>query len=161
MSETNASQVDKWGAGGSRRCASCAPSDKKLARRRLSFDATTLVVYAVSANPAITGVSVHEWVGLGAVVLLVAHCAARGMWRGVKGKAFGLTVLNTLVLLCVALCAVSGVMVSGAVLPTFGVFAEGYYFWDPLHAIAAKMLLALLLVHVVVHVPWLVRVLKR
>ena len=45
--------------------------------------------------------------------------------------------------------------VSGAVLPALGLYADGYYFWDPLHAIAAKALLALLLVHVVAHWRWL------
>ena len=54
-----------------------------------------------------------------------------------------------------AVCAVSGVMVSGAVLPAFGLYAEGYFFWDPLHAASAKVLLALLLVHVAVHWRWL------
>ena len=33
---------------------------------------------------------------------------------------------------------VSGLMVSGTVLPVLGLYAPGYFFWDPLHAIAAK-----------------------
>lgn len=141
--------------------ASEARARKTSARRRLVFDGAVLVVYAVAANPAVTGIPIHEWAGLGAFVLLAAHCAARGMGRGVTAKGIALTVLNTLVLLCLALCVVSGVMVSGTVLPALGLFAEGYYFWDPLHAVAAKLLLALLLVHVAVHVPWIGRVLKK
>ena len=141
--------------------ASEARARKTCARRRLAFDGAVLVVYALAANPAVTGIPIHEWAGLGAFVLLAAHCAARGMERGVTAKGIALTVLNTLVLLCLALCVVSGVMVSGTVLPALGLFAEGYYFWDPLHAVAAKLLLALLLVHVAVHVPWIGRVLKK
>lgn len=137
------------------------PGRKRLARKRLVFDAVVLVVYLASANPGITGIPVHEWVGLGAFVFLAAHCASRGMWRGTGGKGLGLTILNVLVLLVTALCVVSGVMVSGTVLPTFGLFADGYYFWDPLHAVAAKMLLALLLVHVAVHIPWIAGALKK
>lgn len=137
------------------------PGKKKLAQKRLVFDAAVLVVYLASANPGITGIPVHEWAGLGAFVLLAAHCAARGMWRGTQGKGIGLTILNVLVLLVTALCVVSGVMVSGTVLPAFGLFADGYYFWDPLHAVAAKMLLALLLVHVAVHIPWIIGALKK
>lgn len=137
------------------------PGKKRLARRRLVFDVVVLAGYLLSANPAITGIPVHEWVGLGAFVLLAAHCAARGMWRGTGGKGLGLTVLNVLVLLCAALCVVSGVMVSGTVLPALGLFADGYYFWDPLHAVAAKMLLALLLVHVAVHIPWIAGAFKK
>lgn len=141
--------------------ASEARARKSLARRRLAFDGAVLAVYALAANPAVTGVPVHEWAGLGAFVLLAAHCAARGMGRGVTAKGIALTVLNALVLLCLALCAVSGAMVSGTVLPSLGLYAEGYYFWDPLHAVAAKLLLALLLVHVAVHIPWIGCVLKK
>ncbi len=137
------------------------PGRKRLARKRLVFDVVVLAVYLASANPGITGIPVHEWVGLGAFVLLAAHCAARGMWRGTGGKGLGLTILNVLVLMVTALCVVSGAMVSGTVLPAFGLFADGYYFWDPLHAVAAKMLLALLLVHVAVHIPWIAGALKK
>ena len=41
------------------------------------------------------------------------------------------------------------------VLRAFGLYAEGYYFWDPLHAVSAKVLLALLVVHVAVHAKWI------
>ncbi|MEI3231991.1 MAG: DUF4405 domain-containing protein [Gordonibacter pamelaeae] len=58
-------------------------------------------------------------------------------------------------------CVVSGVLVSGAVLPALGYYAQGYYFWDPLHAVSAKVLLALLLVHVVVHARWFMRFAMR
>lgn len=101
-------------------------------RKMLAFDVVVLVVYLAAANPAITGIGVHEWLGLGVCLVLDALIAA-----------------------ALAVCAVSGVMVSGAVLPAFGLYAEGYFFWDPLHAASAKVLLALLLVHVVVHWRWL------
>ncbi len=52
-------------------------------------------------------------------------------------------------------------MVSGAVLQAFGLYAPGYYFWDPLHAVAAKVALTLLLVHVVVHARWIVRMVRK
>jgi hypothetical protein len=50
---------------------------------------------------------------------------------------------------------VSGLMVSRHILPLFGLVAPDYFFWNPLHSIAAKILLALLVVHVVVHGKWL------
>ena len=67
----------------------------------------------------------------------------------------GNLVLDLLVLVAFMVAIVSGFMVSGAVLPFFGHYAEGYFFWDPLHATSAKILLALLLVHVVVHWKWI------
>lgn len=56
---------------------------------------------------------------------------------------------------------VSGVMVSGAALPSLGLYATGYSFWDPLHAVAAKVLLAALIVHVVVRAPAALAVLRQ
>jgi hypothetical protein len=50
---------------------------------------------------------------------------------------------------------ISGIMVSRHVLPAFGLVAPGYFFWSPLHSLFAKLLLALLIVHVVVHARWL------
>lgn len=136
------------------------PAKARL-RRRLAFDGGVLACYVVAANPVMSGIPLHEFVGLGAFVALAAHCASRGVLRGTSGKALGLTVLNLLVLLALATCAVSGIMVSGTVLPLLGLYAEGYYFWDPLHALAAKVLLALLLVHVAVHIPIIMTALQR
>ena len=55
---------------------------------------------------------------------------------------------------------VSGIMVSRFILPALGLVAPGYFFWNPLHSLFAKLLLALLLVHVVVHAKQLWTYLK-
>ena len=121
--------------------------------RVLVVDALALVLYVVVSLPALTGVGVHEWLGLGVVVVLLVHgvqhidfvgrlLAARCSWR-----ATGRMLLDVALVLSVVVVAFSGLMESGAVLPTFGLYAEGYYFWGPLHAASAKVLLALLIVH--------------
>ena len=129
-------------------------------RNRALFDAVVLVVYLVAANPALTGVPVHEFVGLGTFVVVAAHVVASADGLGGRGRA-GQLLLNAVLLLSLAVCVVSGVMVSGTVLPAMGLYASGYYFWDPLHAVAAKVLLAALLVHVVVRAPAALAVLRR
>lgn len=58
------------------------------------------------------------------------------------------------------MCVVSGVFVSATVLSAFGLFAPGYFVWDPLHAASAKVLLALVLVHAVSHAGKLTGFLK-
>lgn len=131
----------------------------------LIIDVVALVVYLVAANPAVTGVSVHEWLGLGILVVFLIHCAVHGDWvaevlRGFNRTSWGARghlVLDVLILVTFMVATVSGLGISGTVLPTFGLFTDGYYFWNPLHAIAAKVLLALLLVHVVAHGKWLYR----
>lgn len=123
-----------------------------MKRSRVIFDIAVLAVYLVAANPALTGIPVHEYLGLGAFVVVAAHVVASGaglMGRGRPGRL----ALNVVLLMALAATVVSGVMVSGDVLPALGLYAMGYHFWDPLHALAAKVLLAALLVHVVLRGP--------
>lgn len=126
-------------------------------RKMLVVDAVVLAVYALAANPAVTGVPFHEWLGLGALLLVIAHAAmhvdylidAFSNSAHRRGIRLAKAVLDVALVLAFMTCCVSGLMVSGAVLPALGLYADGYYFWDPLHAASAKLLLALLLVHVV------------
>ena len=138
--------------------------------RNLSIGVAALVVYLVAANPALTGVGAHEWLGLGVLLAFLAHVATHVDWvvEAVRGSLAhpswartGNLVLDALVVAALMTAAVSGLMVSGSVLAAFGLYAGGYYFWGPLHAVAAKALLALLLVHFVVHWKWIVRLFRR
>ena len=73
----------------------------------------------------------------------------------------GRLALDAALLVALSTVFVSGLGMSGTVLQTFGLYAEGYYTWSPLHAAAAKALLALLLVHMAVHTGSLYNLLKR
>lgn len=121
--------------------------------RVLVVDALALVLYVVVSLPALTGVGVHEWLGLGVGVVLLVHGAQHVDFAGrllasrCSPRAVGRILLDAALVLAVAVVMLSGLMESGAVLPTFGLYAEGYYFWGPLHAASAKVLLALLIVH--------------
>lgn len=128
-----------------------------MRKASLVADVVMLVVYAIVSLPSVTGVAVHEWLSLGVVAFLLVH-ASRRLGRVLPAKTAegraplsaghkGRLVLDMLLLVALAVTAVSGVMISGAVLPSFGLYMQGYHFWDPLHAVSAKVLLALLLVH--------------
>lgn len=132
-------------------------------KKLFAVDAVALAAYLVVATPALTGVAVHEWLGIGVFVVFFVHAVQHAGWvadtvRTALGSPaparVANLVLDALILAAFMVVTVSGVLISGAVLPAFGLYAGGYYFWDPLHAIAAKALLALLLVHVVVHWRW-------
>lgn len=143
--------------------------DRKT-RKSLIVDLVALAVYLVSANPALTGVPAHEWVGIGVFVVFFVHMVqhvdwvsetVRSMFNHPSAGRIGYFVLDVLILVSFVTCTVSGVLISGTVLRTFGLFADGYFFWDPLHAASAKVLLALLIVHLALHWRWIVRHLKR
>lgn len=127
---------------------------------RVIFDIVLLALYLVAANPALTGVPFHEYLGAGIFVLMVAHVVASGEGLGGRGR-WAQRVLNGALLVSLAFCVVSGAMVSGTLLPSLGFYAMGYYFWGPLHALSAKVLLAALLVHIVLRTPATASVLRR
>ncbi len=141
-----------------------------FAAKNLVIDVAALVVFIIVSNPAWTGIGFHEWIGLGTFIVFVVHCAVHYDWIIDTGRSFmkkpslakrGNFVLDATILLMFMTVTVSGLGISGTVLPSIGLYSEGYYFWGPLHAISAKILLALLLVHIVVHWKWIVRVAKK
>ena len=137
----------------------------RMRGKQMAAGVAALAVYALAANPEATGLAAHEWLGLALVVLVAAHCvcrfdlvAARVRMVGRSGRARAVLALDAATLLALAVCAVSGAAVSGAVLPTFGLYVPaGFFFWDPLHAASAKVLLVLVVAHVAVRVARLAK----
>ena len=148
-------------------------------RAKLVLDAVALVAYVIVSLPALTGVAFHEWLGLAVFVVLAVHLAqhllqvlparrlasgddsASAPARDGSAARAARSVLAVLLGVALVTCVVSGLMVSGAVLPALGLYAEGYYFWNPLHAVSAKVLLALLLIHLFLNAGMAYRLLRR
>ena len=137
-------------------------------KRKAALDAVAAALFAAAVFPQLTGVAAHEWIGSAAFAALLAHLAASldalaGLCRAAaRGSLLALAraALDAALFLALAVCAVSGALVSATVLPAFGLFAPGYFVWDPLHAASAKVLLALVLVHAVSHAGKLAGFLK-
>ena len=139
-------------------------------KKNLIVDAIVLLVYIVVATPSMTGIGLHEWISLGVFLLLFVHVLFHMDWviattkRIFKNPTFvsvGNYVLDVLLLIVLALCTVSGILISGDVLPAMGMYADGYYFWDPVHAFSAKLLLALIVVHIVTHLKGIINFFKK
>ena len=134
-------------------------------KKLLIFDVVVLACYLLVANPIITGFAIHEWISVGLLIVLFAHFD----WivdtilhaRNRKGIRLVKIVVDILLIVVFMICSISGIMVSGAVLPTFGLFATGYFFWDPLHAASAKLFLALFLIHIGLSWKMIIATLKR
>ena len=150
-------------------------------KRSLALEAILVVLTLVSLVPGVTGVGVHEWIGLAMALAFLVHVSMHMRGLGGKGAAEGTTAaggsavvdafrgarlrranlaVDALLFVVLAVVVVSGIGMSGAVLPTFGLYAEGYYLWNPLHAVSAKTLLALLIVHLALHARFVAVVLR-
>lgn len=139
-------------------------------KTNLIVDIIALVIYLVVATPALTGVALHEWLSLSVGIVFIVHVAFHADWIvdtlkiGFKNPSLirtGNLILNILITLAFLVCFVSGLLISGDVLAALHLYAPGYYFWDPLHSISAKVLLALLVIHVVVHGKWILSFFKK
>jgi hypothetical protein len=136
-------------------------------RARFIIDALAAAVYLVAANPAITGLAVHEWISLGVILVFLIHCTMHYDWvvatvkKHVDKASVAHLVLDSATLIVFVVCVVSGLLVSRYLLPLLGFVAPGYFFWSPVHSLSAKMLLALLLVHLVVHGKWFAALFKK
>jgi len=125
-------------------------------RFKIGFDAVMLAILAAvyCANP--TGLSFHEWAGLGIYVLFIAHLAYNYRWIAGVGKrlfdrAFGtrakvLYVTDLLLLAAFVLIGLSGVMISHKIF-SFGIMA----LWRPMHSIASAVSVILLALHTGLH----------
>ena len=137
-------------------------------KAKLSLDIAAAALFAAAVLPQFTGIAAHEWAGLGALAALLLHVAASldalaGLGRATRRGSLLAVVriaLDAALFLALAVCVVSGALVSATVLPAAGLFAPGYFVWDPLHAASAKVLLALVLVHAVSHAGKLASMLK-
>ena len=138
---------------------------KKL---KSAFAAAAAALFAAAVLPQITGIAAHEWLGLVALAALLMHLSASlaalaGLSKAARRGsllAVARIALDAALFVALVACAVSGVLISATVLPAFGLFAPGYFVWNPLHAASAKVLLALVLVHVTSHTGKLTGFLK-
>ena len=119
----------------------------KTAKTILVADAVLAGLFIACELPEVTGVPAHEWLGIVLAVALLAHAGKRVFTTVKNARNAVRLVVDVALLVTLAVCVVSGLMISGSVLPFFGYYATGYYFWSPLHAATATVLLAVLLVH--------------
>ena len=139
-------------------------------RNAVIVDFFVLALYVVASFPSVTGVAIHEWLSVGVFAVLVAHCVQHYDWFVDASKSIlkaktiarrARLILAVAMAVALAVVMVSGLLISGAILPAFGLYADGYYFWDPLHAASAKVLLALLLIHLATNLGVVVRYIRK
>lgn len=140
------------------------------ARARLALDAGLLLTFLVAFNPALTGISVHEWLSLAVIVPTLVHLVVNTDWvmhtaKRIVAKLREVSALNLAVdaALFVATVTVmlSGFMVSQVIASALGVTAVPSVTWHVVHSASATATIVLLLAHFALHLPWAIRVLKR
>ena len=140
------------------------------ARLNLWLDLGLFAAIMLALAPNFTGLSVHEWLGIGLGVGLVIHLLLHWQWIMAVGRRFFSRLpaatrfnllLNAALFSDVVILVFTGLMISREALPLLGLSLEGGRQWSGLHKLAADLSLALTGLHVAVHWKWILNAGKR
>ena len=146
-------------------------------RRRLSrtlklliVDASLFTVFLLVMNVPLTGIAIHEWLGIAIAAGLTLHLIQHGDWLATVTKRFRNATsmrnrLNYLMtgLLFVAFVSiiVSGLVISEAAMPWLGVAMSQSAFWLWLHLVSVNFVLLLTALHIALNWQWIIANLSR
>lgn len=118
----------------------------------------------------LTGLAIHEWLGLAFGIGLTAHLVQHAGWIAVTGRRLLSTTsirnrinyLMLVVLFAAFLTAIwSGTMISEVALPFLGIEPAENPFWTWLHLVSVQFVLWLTALHVALNWKWIVSTTKR
>jgi cytochrome b len=133
-------------------------------------DIVILVLFLADLHPSNTGLTLHEWLGLLLATLFMAHVLLHWSWVvETTGRIFGKVaqqarinyILNIALLIAMTLVIGSGIMISQAVLPFFGLSGERGGFWRMLHGLSADAVIWIVALHIALHWSWIASTFSR
>ena len=136
-------------------------------KTKLVIDFLVAGLVVVLLSTALTGLALHEWLGIAIGVALVVHLLMGWKWiasitqrflHTLPGQTRVTYVLDLLLFVCMILTIYSGLMISRVALPALGLNGGAPSFlWRGLHSLAAHSLLALVGLHLAVSWSWIVK----
>lgn len=148
------------------------PQRRIPVQTRLDFwlDLALLVAFTLDYSFNFTGLTIHEWIGLGFGLALLAHLTLHWDWvlrttRRVFGRMPGRErirwIVDMALLLVMTFCVASGVLISRSALPAIGITPVAGAFWTGLHTTTADVTVALVALHVGLSWRWILTVGRR
>ena len=141
-------------------------------RTRLDFwlDLSLFLAFSLDYSFNFTGLTIHEWIGLGFGLSLLTHLTLHWDWvvrttSRMFGRLAGRERLRWFVDLALlgamTSCVASGVLISRAALPSLHLTPTGGAFWTGLHTTTADVTIVLVGLHVGLNWRWIVTVGRR
>ena len=144
----------------------------KTNRTKLLLDISTFAAFLVAMDPRTSGIANHEWLTIALGATVVVHLLLNWNWiveitKRLFAKGKGLNgartnyILNWLLFVDGILIMLSGIMISEAVVPAFGLTLPMNFAWRSLHDLSANISLLLMGLHITLHWNWIVSTFKR
>jgi hypothetical protein len=137
-------------------------------KKKMILDIAMTVLFLLLMNLGLTGVFLHEWLGVAIVGLFAAHLAINGQWiknvskrffQPIGFKAKAMFVLNVLLTLSMSLTLVSGVLISQFLFAPLA--AANFDLWYTVHVFASWATLGIVASHTLVHWNWIKNVIRQ
>ena len=139
-------------------------------KKKLVLDLTMLGAFLAISNPHLTGITVHEWLGVSFIAAIITHLLFNWEWIVNVGRSFFRKLwhqsrlnfaVNTLFFIVMTGTLFSGLLISESVLSTFGVHLDVSRSWRSIHVMLSDASVILLGVHFALHWKWVVTNLGR
>lgn len=137
---------------------------------KLLLDLATFTALLVASAPRFTGNTIHEWLSIALGGAIVVHLLLNWNWivqitarlftKVAKGQRFNY-VLNWGLFLGGTMIMLSGLMISEAVVPFFGITLPRDMSWKQLHELATNLTMIMMGLHVATHWSWITSMFKR
>ena len=139
-------------------------------KKNLILDAAIFAAFLVVDSPALTGVSVHEWLSLAFAAAIVTHLLFHWKWlvtvtaqffRKLVHQSRLNYVVGALFFAAMTAAMLSGLLISRSISAALGLQLNAGSSWRAVHTLSADASLAMLGIHTGLHFKWVVESLKR
>jgi len=147
-----------------------APVRTNRTLRLYAVDAFVFVLFALVLNVPLTGLAIHEWLGIAIAIGLVTHTVQHTSWvvtttrRMMSATSFQNRV-NYLLMVALFIgfvsIIVSGLLISEVALPWLGVTPPGARFMLWIHLASVGWVLWLTVIHIALNWRWIVNTSDR
>jgi len=135
-----------------------------------AVDVTLFVVFLLIMDVQLTGIAIHEWLGIGIAAGLAVHLVQHGNWLATVTQRFRTTtsfqnrlnyVMTGLLFFAFGTIMVSGLVISEAIIPWLGIQTTASTFWLWLHLVSVNFVLLLTAFHLALNWKWIINSFER
>ncbi|MDO6516616.1 DUF4405 domain-containing protein [Zobellia uliginosa] len=140
------------------------PKNKKTSKVRIYVDLLFFILMVLVLIPQTTGIAIHEWASFIIILPFFLHLIINWNWIATNSKKFFQResnktrfdyILNWTLYVFMIVITVSGIVISEAALPVFGIHFEPDPFWTKIHNLSATLFMLVFGVHIALHWRWI------
>lgn len=136
---------------------------------KLGLDLALFLAFLVAMDPGTSGIAVHEWLSLALAATVIFHLLLSWDWIVQAFRRFlkmprlqqANLVLNSLLFITLTLIMLSGLMISRAVVPFFGLQLPENFSWRSLHSLFGETWVLVIGLHLALNWNWVLSAFKR